>query len=332
MPSLSAFLAKRIGVVVDARGLADEQGVVFRQPRVILAVDQLDVDAQGLAGLDEQAERLLVGRRHGIVRVVQDGEIVARQAAGARQAPAPLQVGRQGLDEKLLVVAVELIDVERLDGFQVPVFLAPEHHPQQRAGEGLEDVAREIRQSGIAAAPEEHIHLEQRLDAVLAVLAQTLLHHFIEIDRLEAVHRLAAQVHHGLDGRDGAVMARLGEQGGVVAHAQITVAAAQVDHLHALQLEVLLAGEVVVHVHHGTADLHEIEVVLVFQHDQLLGHSCVLRLALRSREVITAPTPRVPRRARESPCFLRCRTVHGAGNDHRSPRRSAMIDRWRECV
>jgi hypothetical protein len=84
---------------------------------------------------------------------------------------------------------------------------------------------------------------------------------------------------HGLDGRNDAVMTRLGQQGGVVAHAQIAVAAAQVDHLHTLQLEVLLAGEVIVHMHHGTADLHEIEVIPVFQNDQLLGHSCVLRTA-----------------------------------------------------
>ena len=67
------LLGEAVGVVVDAGGFADEQGVVFREPRVIAAVDQFDVDIQGLAGLDERVERLFIGGRQGIVRVVQDG-------------------------------------------------------------------------------------------------------------------------------------------------------------------------------------------------------------------------------------------------------------------
>lgn len=52
------FLGETIGVVVDAGGLADQQGVVFGQARIVLALDQVDIDTQALAYANEIIQRL----------------------------------------------------------------------------------------------------------------------------------------------------------------------------------------------------------------------------------------------------------------------------------
>jgi len=57
-PFALGFLGEAVGVIVDTGGFADQQTVVFGNPRVVLAFDQLDVDAQRPADPDEIIQRL----------------------------------------------------------------------------------------------------------------------------------------------------------------------------------------------------------------------------------------------------------------------------------
>ena len=80
-PFAFGFLGKAVGVVVDAGGLADQQGVVFGQSGVVLAFDQLHIDAQALADPYEIFQGLGVGRRQLFLGIVQDCQVITGQAA-----------------------------------------------------------------------------------------------------------------------------------------------------------------------------------------------------------------------------------------------------------
>ena len=63
--------------MVDGRGFADEQCIIFGQTAVILAGDQFDVEPKALACTDERLEGAWIGGRQGVGGIVQDGQVVA---------------------------------------------------------------------------------------------------------------------------------------------------------------------------------------------------------------------------------------------------------------
>ena len=84
----------------------------------------------------------------------------------------------------------------------------------------------------------------ERLDQRLGQAREPLGQHRVELGQREPVERLAAEVDDRLDRRDHLVAARLGEQRGVVAGAEIDAVAAQVDDPHRAGAEVLRPGDV----------------------------------------------------------------------------------------
>jgi len=65
--------------VVDEGGVADEQGVELGQPAVVAAGDEGGLEADGLGGLLELLDGTRVGRGFRVLRVDQDGQVIARQ-------------------------------------------------------------------------------------------------------------------------------------------------------------------------------------------------------------------------------------------------------------
>ncbi len=91
-----------VGIVIDTCGVAYEQGIVFSQSHEILLLDQLHVDAQLLTSLDELFQCSGIGGRLGIMGVVQDRNIVARNGTSFRCTPALFPIVLKGLDKILL--------------------------------------------------------------------------------------------------------------------------------------------------------------------------------------------------------------------------------------
>ena len=64
-------------MVIDSGSLADEQRIELRQTHVVFGADDLDIDAQRLALLDELVDSTLVARREGLLRIQEHGQIIA---------------------------------------------------------------------------------------------------------------------------------------------------------------------------------------------------------------------------------------------------------------
>ncbi|MNL06436.1 hypothetical protein D3C87_1270710 [compost metagenome] len=119
-PFALGFLGETVGVVIDAGGFADQQAIVFGNPRVILALDQFDIDAQRPADPDEIIQRLGIGRRQGFLRIVQDGQVVTGQSAGSRHAPDLATEVVEGMGELIFLIFAQLMQRTRLYAFDVP--------------------------------------------------------------------------------------------------------------------------------------------------------------------------------------------------------------------
>ena len=110
---LHGAAGEAIGVIVDRRGLADEQRVELGQARQVAAGDRLDLDAELLGHprpvLDGGAAR----RRHGLLGVVEHGEGIARRGAVLLRAPLAGGVDVQRVVEEGEFARAELGDRHR---------------------------------------------------------------------------------------------------------------------------------------------------------------------------------------------------------------------------
>src|SRR3569623_68696 len=262
------LLGEVIGVVIHLRGLADEQRIVFGELGVIFFLDQVDVDVELLAHLDELLQRFRIRRRQLLVGVVQNRKIAARLLRRRRHAPAPAVRGVKRLDEKRLLLGGYVVERHGPDRRDLPGIAAFQFHPQQRAGKLIEDLPRHILQNGKLALPEENVELEGAAGRIGA-LRQNLLHQLVEIFEIEAVNRFAAEVAQGLDAGNAAVPARLCQQRTVITQAQIAIAAAQVDYFFVLGLEEFRVGDVLLRLYDIRVGKMRFPILAVFYHDSM---------------------------------------------------------------
>ncbi len=106
----------------------------------------------------------------------------------------------------------------------------------------------------------------------MRMLSECLLNLTVQVFGIQRIHRLATQIEHGLDRRQYTMSPRFGQQGAVVTDTKITIAAAQIDHLDILLLEVVLAGQVVVRMDHLRLKFVKGPVGQIFHHNDLCGH------------------------------------------------------------
>ena len=178
-------------------------------------------------------------------RVVQDRDAVARHRLGRARAPADLEVARERAVEPRRLLRIELGGRERLDlpDAQAAVARRPDREREQRMAEAVEGGARELAEARVHRGPERDQQAD-RFGGRLGELGQLLGEDRVELGQREPVERLAAEVEDRLHRGDDLVAARLGEQRGVVAGAEIDAVAAQVDHPHRAGAEVLRPRDV----------------------------------------------------------------------------------------
>jgi hypothetical protein len=93
----------------------------------------MNVHAQGLRRLLELLQRPGIGRRLGIVGIVQDGEVVTRHGKLARPPPAAHEVLRGGLDREFMMLGRDLAGGDRPHAADPPMMgAALEIGAQQR--------------------------------------------------------------------------------------------------------------------------------------------------------------------------------------------------------
>ena len=222
-----------IGVVGDRRGLADEEPVELGEAMQVLLADRLDLDAHLRAHPHEPVERRLTRGRQGLLRIVQHGDAVARHRLRPLRAPRHLEMRRQLAMEPGRLVGREIGRGQRLDRLDHAAAVARrrDHQTQQRMAEPVEYRPREAAKPPVRDIAERD-QQGHRLAHRLGQLRQALGEDRVQLGQREAVERAAPQIENGLHRGDHLVPARLGEQRGVVAGAQVLAVAAEIDHAH----------------------------------------------------------------------------------------------------
>ena len=137
----------------------------------------------------------------------------------------------------------DAVDGHGPDGGEDPLLFAAEVDLEERAGEQVEEHARDL------LVLLGHVLAEIHGELVLVVrdVRQILLDLGVQVVRLDEVEFLLRQGLHGGDVGQGLVAARLGHQGHVIAGAQVPVVVGQVDDLQLADFLPFLAEEIVVH-------------------------------------------------------------------------------------
>ncbi|MNN78372.1 hypothetical protein D3C81_1949220 [compost metagenome] len=107
-------------MIVDAGGFANQQAVVLGQTRVILALNQFDVDAHALADPDEIRQCLGVGWRQSFLWIVQYRQVVTRHLRRARHSPDFTAETVQRIGELIFLIIAQLVQGAGLYTFDVP--------------------------------------------------------------------------------------------------------------------------------------------------------------------------------------------------------------------
>jgi len=221
--------------VIERRGRADEQRVELHEPCGFLLGDQLGVDVHFAGYFEELGECVLVAGREFFVRIVEDGEVVARGLGRARRPPDLLVEAVQRIGEVVLLALRELAQRERLHRFDLVARMVVHHHAQDRAGIVVEDEAGDLLQPLLPAGPEVDVQLPDfvryavAFDPLVALLLQ-VARHADSGARFELVE--------GLDARQHPVPPGLGQQRTVVAFGVVAVVVAEVDDQFGLPLPV----------------------------------------------------------------------------------------------
>ena len=214
--------------MVHGRRRANEQRVELRDAPVVVAVQELDVEAVRARGTLEPPQGLAVRRRRTLVVVDQDRQVVLvlRAAARAPGRPAAREVVLDDVAQEVAVALRNLADRNRRDAAQAP---RPrrrrfrERCPHQRHGEQIEQRAAQIRVAlGHVAA-----EVDAELEALRLDLVQRALDELLELV-VGAQQRARFDVLDRRDARHRAVAARRREQRYVVAGGLILVGVAQV--------------------------------------------------------------------------------------------------------
>ena len=197
-----SLLGEAVGVVVDLGGLADKQRIVFRQPRKILAFDQLDVKPELLPGLDKFLQRIRTRWRQLFIGVVQNCHVVTRHTLGAISAPRFAQVMIQRLDERRLLLQTNGAQMKRLDRGDVPLALITKLDLEQRATKRIENLPCQVLKFFVGAAPEENLQLKTILFRRRhAAFLQAFMQQRIEVFEVQAVNCFAGKISDGMHRR-----------------------------------------------------------------------------------------------------------------------------------
>ena len=225
-----------VGVIVDRRGLADEQAVEFREPGKLALCDRLHVHRHPVGDAGEMPDRGRRRRRGLFVGIVQHRQIVFGDRACLRVAPFAPGVIVQRLAEKLGLAVGKPRDVARPDAVDRQPVARLDGHFQRRAPEHLEQQPPERFEPAVARETKTDQQLEFRpgLKVGTPGAAVQLL---LEVRQRVLVKFLLAQLEHGLDSRHHAVPARLGEQRGIITLRLVGVGAGEVDKLRPPHLE-----------------------------------------------------------------------------------------------
>ena len=288
------LLGEAVRVVVDLGRLANEERVVFREPPVVLAGDQVHVHPEVAPRGDEPLQGLRVGGRHRLVGVVQHGQFVLEVVPRSGLAPALREVAVERGEEALLLGRGERVHRHRADLVDSPRTLhQPELHAQQRAAEGLEDLPRDVPQFlhlGVAEADRDLVRggLQDRFAP-----PEDLLHLAVQVLGRQTVDGAAREVLDGAHRGHHLVAPGLGEQRAVVADGQVAVAAAEVDDAHLLARRPLGAVQVIPRRDDGEARVVRLPIGGVLDQQNVLSHG--------PRSGTRSPPPAGPR-ARSGPC------------------------------
>ena len=227
-------LGETIGVAVDRGRRADEEAVKLGELGELLAGDELDRDRLLFGDPLEVLERVGRRGRQRLLRIVQNGERISGDRPAARIAPVALGVAMQALAEEFRFVRSELGERPGAEPIDLPPLACRDGDFDRRAPVPVEQEAPESLETGVlgkAEAEQEvegrglrRLRLEGRGGEGLLQFRQRLL---VEFE--------FAQIEHRLDGRDHAMAARLGEQGGVIALGLVVVGARKIDDLRPSQ-------------------------------------------------------------------------------------------------
>ncbi len=107
-------------MVVNARGLADEERVVLGEPAEVAARDELDMESELPPRLLEALQSPRAGRRRGLFRIMQDRNIETPALGRPRPPPGLGQLGIQRGNESWLLRRRQPIQGQRTDGGDPP--------------------------------------------------------------------------------------------------------------------------------------------------------------------------------------------------------------------
>ena len=198
-------------MIIHSRCFADEQRVEFGETRVVLFLDQFDIDTQLFACRDETLQCLGVGRRQGFVRIMEDGQVVAGHTFGGGLTPRSAIEGIQCVSEDMLLFVAKLVQRPGLDACDLPGLTTAEFHQQDRAGERLEQLTADLLQRldrGLAEVQRQR----ERLGFAVWMIGQRPLQGALQIVQPDPVKRFARQLADGAHRGKNLVPARLGQQ------------------------------------------------------------------------------------------------------------------------
>jgi hypothetical protein len=151
---------KAVGVVVGVGGVADEQGIEFREPVEIVPGDEGGVNPQAAGGALEFFHRQRVGGGFRVVRRVEDGQLQAGWGLPPHVTPAAeIRLGRlhhEGLHAGGNVGSPHRLEPGKLEAF----VLAPERGHEERRLKETEELAGERPVAGRFALAERHKEIE----------------------------------------------------------------------------------------------------------------------------------------------------------------------------
>ena len=242
-------LGETVGVMIDVGGGADEQRIELRQFPQVVAGDALVGDAQLGGGALEALQGLFVGRRQGLVRIDQDGQVETRGAPAPRGVPAGAQVALQGVHEQGPLLRIQLRQARHAQTADADRALAAaELEIQQRRRQGEEQLARQIRQARLAAIAEGD---QKRAAAALRhERGVQALQVFVQGGQQRLAQIGAPQFQQSAHRGQDALAARLSQQRAIIADALVLPGMAQIDDPRGRRVasgsllgEVLLGGE-----------------------------------------------------------------------------------------
>ncbi len=261
-----------IGVVVDRGGLADEQGVVFGEPRKVALLDRIDLDAVPPRHLGEAFERTLLRGRQRLARVVQHREAIARGSLALRRLPATPGLALHRRHREVLLLGGQAMQRQRPDLLDRAPRPGLDGDFEQRAAEPVEQQQREAFKARKLGAPEGDEHLEGIVGRIVTAL-EAAVELVLKVGQRVAVQLLARQLQHRLHRRHDAVAARSREQRGVISGALVGGVAREIDHRRAEAAEQLRPRKIVAHHHHLMGGVGLEDVARGVDQDNPVGHS-----------------------------------------------------------